>query len=140
MHSGPVIFHVWMHILHFISHQAVNEALANIIGYMMSRPRGYSLAACGFAHADIFTRITYPGLLSYKSKIKKFLTYVVYFSIVHSAILACTILASTSIYPEVMRTAEGELSCIVYREEGEIVDRGFPTLEGIFPYQLLMRR
>jgi hypothetical protein len=97
----------------------------------MSRPRGYSLACCGFAHASIFTRITYPGLLSYKSKIKKLLTYVVYFLIIHAALLACTILSSTAVYPEVMRTAEGELSCVVYREEGEIVDRGFPTLEGI---------
>jgi hypothetical protein len=130
MRSGPVIFHVWMHILHYISHMAVNEALGVFLGFLMSRPHGYSLACCGFSQAGIFLRITYPGLLSYKSKIKKFLTYVVYFLIVHSALLACTILSSTAVFPQVMRQNLDTLSCVVYKQEGEIVDRGFPTVEG----------
>jgi hypothetical protein len=120
-----------MHILHYISHMAVDEALGVFLGYLMSRPRGYSLACCGFSQSGIFQRITYPGLLSYKSKIKKFLTYFVYFMIIHTALLACTILSSTAVYPAVMRQNTDTLACIMYRQEGEIVDRGFPTVAGM---------
>jgi hypothetical protein len=120
-----------MHILHHISQNAVNEALANFYGYLLSRSSGYSLAACGFSHAGLVKRVAFPGLLSFKSKCKKLLTYTVYFLIFQALLLLCTIPSSVEISPKVMREDTGTLACIVYYQDGEIYDRGYPNPHGL---------
>jgi hypothetical protein len=130
--SGSVIIFVWMQFSHFISRMGIDETLGVHIGYLLSREKGYSLAACGFMRCGFGNRLRFPSILPENSRCKKKITALVLFLIVHMSLMVCTLISGTGITAEALREDSGTLACILYTEIGETNDRGFPNMDGSF--------
>ncbi|KAI8909126.1 hypothetical protein EDD86DRAFT_190954 [Gorgonomyces haynaldii] len=127
--DSPVIVELFMNLNHFVTSMALTEGLANYLGYLISRPEGYSLAVCGFAHASTIDKLTFASRLSYRSPSKKLITRLIVIIFLHHAALFLTIFSSTTVYPDDLREDSGIKSCLEYTQDGKLHDRGFPTIE-----------
>ena len=71
--------------------------MAALVGYMLTRDGGYSIAACGFCHSDMFAKLFFAGKLGFRSTAKKFLERLSYIWLVHLLLLILTVFSSTGV-------------------------------------------
>jgi hypothetical protein len=122
-------------IAFFINELAMNDAFAAGVGYLLSKPEGFSIAVCGFAHASTFEKILFPFRLKSSSKIRMFLAAFATIWGLHAAILPLTFVTSMGISTELSRiNAPVSLMCLTYSQKvsnGDLrlKDRYIPTLE-----------
>lgn len=128
-HTCPIILNLWMHLIYICTDYALSKSLASYFAYQLSQKHGYSLIVCGFIQSGLFAKIQFSGLLNFRSKYKKILSRVSILWLVHTLMLIVTFFCSTAIKLHTTRKDEGHLLCVSYDQEGEPVDRGWPTLE-----------
>jgi hypothetical protein len=107
----------------------MNDGAAAYVGYLLSEKKGFSMVACGFVQADLFEKFTFANNLSFRSSAKKFLSRLSYLWITHFLLLALTVFSSVTLQSDTFRFDSGYLRCIIYGQDGEPNDRGWPTLE-----------
>jgi len=107
----------------------MNDGLSAYVGFLLASKDGYSLAACGFVQASFTEKFTFSNVLSFRSKSKKFLSRLSYLWVCHFLLLALTIFSCVTLHSEQFRSDTGKSRCVVYSQDGEPNDRGYPTLE-----------
>ncbi|KAJ3330489.1 hypothetical protein HDU91_003566, partial [Kappamyces sp. JEL0680] len=125
----PVIFELFLHLCHIVNHEALQKGLAAFFGFMLSRQTGFSLAVAGFYQSDILQKLAFPGLLAYRSRVKRLLSFLSVVYVIHLLFLIASIFAAKGITVASSRIQSGTLQCLEYGQEGSPVDRGIPTLE-----------
>lgn len=127
--TGSVIFQTWG-IVGFLSMEvALNDAFAAFVGYLLSRKEGFSIAACGFAQANLIEKLRFPSRLSFRSEVKPFLTKFSLLFGLHLLMLILTVIASTAISAKSSRVNGNALMCLQYSQDHKYpVDRGQPTV------------
>ncbi|KAI8916124.1 hypothetical protein EDD86DRAFT_253469 [Gorgonomyces haynaldii] len=127
--TGAVLFQIWMNFGHLLTYQSMNDSTAHYIGYLISQPDGYSLAAVGFAHSNVIEKLFFPAKLSYRSTCRKMLRYHVMIWIFHSILILLTVFSSATITTDILRIDSNRMACNIYGLDSVLSDRGFPTLE-----------
>ncbi|KAJ3317763.1 hypothetical protein HDV06_001246 [Boothiomyces sp. JEL0866] len=107
----------------------MNDAAAALIGYFITKRRGFSLAACGFVHASHFEKITFAGRLGYKSPSRKFLSRFSTIWIIQVVCAIVPIFAAASLSYQDYRYVSGTLTCETFIDSGYAIDRGYPKLD-----------
>jgi len=125
----PVILELWMHICFLATDTALNRSLAAYFGYQLSQKHGYTLIVCGFIQGGIFSKIQFSNLLNFRSKYKKTVSRASMVWLAHFCMLILTFFSSTAITISTTRYDSGTLLCVEFGQDGEPVDRGWPTLE-----------
>ena len=98
-------------------------------GYLYSTENGYSLTAFGFFRGGILHRLTFTDRLSLRSSCRKLLSRVSYFWVLHFFSILLAAYAVHGIRQEKQRLDQGQLSCMIYGQNGNIYDRGWPNLD-----------
>lgn len=127
-HAAPILVEVWMHFCHYLTFKALYYGTGAVIGYMLASKKGFSLAACGFAQTNLIDKFSFASRLSYRSISRKPLTYISYIWIIHTILIFFSVFATINIGFDSANVDSGTLSCLVFDQIGEPVDRGFPTL------------
>lgn len=116
----------------------MDSGLGAYFGWLLSQPEGYSIAACGFVHSSTIEKFNFTSDLSFRSTCKKLLSRMSYLFVLHYATLVLSIFSSTSVTSKVkdgirnykaVRYKHGSLTCLIYGQNGDIFDRGFPNLD-----------
>ncbi|KAI8914363.1 hypothetical protein EDD86DRAFT_199167 [Gorgonomyces haynaldii] len=128
-YASPVLMQVYMKLCHERMTNALNDGMAHYIGYLISKKKGYSIAAAGFIQSDLFKKISFAARLSFRSPCRKMLYQLSWVWMGHMAIVILTVFASVGMHTEDLRSRVGTRSCLIYTENGSPTDRGFPTLQ-----------
>ncbi|KAI8913346.1 hypothetical protein EDD86DRAFT_187862 [Gorgonomyces haynaldii] len=129
VHAAPVVIEVWMHISHYVTSMALYDGLGHFVGYLLTRPDGFSLTACGYVQSSFLEKLQFADKLSFRSTVRKFLQRVSYIFIFHNIVLILTIFCSTALTVTPNREDRGVASCIIYGQQGKPTDRGWPTIQ-----------
>ncbi|KAJ3320154.1 hypothetical protein HDV06_005631 [Boothiomyces sp. JEL0866] len=128
-HSGLVILEFWMHLTYELTIFAMNDAAAALIGYFITRKRGFSLAACGFVHTSHLQKLSFAGKLGYRSPSRKFLSRISVLWLIQLVAALLPIFASASLSYQDYRYLSGTLTCEIFYEDGYMYDRGYPKVQ-----------
>lgn len=79
----------------------MNSGLGAFIGWLLSQPSGYSIAACGFVHSSTLEKFNFTSDLSFRSTCKKFLSRVSYLFVLHFVTIILSIFSSTTVTSQV---------------------------------------
>ena len=88
---------------------ALDSGAAALVGYLLTRKQGYSIAACGFCHADMFEKLFFAGKLSFRSTAKKFLNRMSLIWLLHMILLIFTVFSLTGVSTDHTRVAGSSL-------------------------------
>ncbi|KAJ3255334.1 hypothetical protein HK103_006357 [Boothiomyces macroporosus] len=128
-HSGLVILEFWMHLTYELTIFAMNDAASALIGYFITRKRGFSLAACGFVHTGHLQKLSFASKLGYRSPSRKFLSRISLFWLLQLVAALLPIFAAASLSYQDFRYLSGTLTCEIFDEEGYLYDRGYPKVQ-----------
>jgi hypothetical protein len=126
--AAAMLLQILMHLSNEYTNYAMDAGLGAFVGYLISAPHGYSLAACGFVQSSTFQKFSFCNRLAFKSKCKKFLSRLSYVWILHLALIIISIPASITVHADQLLVEKGVVSCMVYGQAGEQYDRGWPNL------------
>ncbi|KAJ3271452.1 hypothetical protein HDV01_006658 [Terramyces sp. JEL0728] len=118
-----------MHLTYELTIFAMNDAAAALIGYFITRKRGFSLAACGFVHASHIQKLSFAGKLGYRSPSRKFLSRISLLWLLQVVAAVLPLFAAASLSYDDYRYLSGTLTCEIFLEEGYIHDRGYPKVQ-----------
>jgi hypothetical protein len=125
----PMYILVWILVSYLFTSAAMNNAAGVLIGYLLSRPSGFSLSSCYFERAPWYDKIRFASRLSVRSKAKKLISRLSLGWGIHVIVLVSSLLAPMSISIDDRREDGGYVACVEYSHAGLLVDRKWPTLE-----------
>jgi len=108
---------------------AMDAGAAASFGYLLCQKQGTSLAVCGFSQAPALKKVNFAQQLSLNSTVRKILSRLSLFWFTMEAMKLLTPLAATGIHAETPRHDDGTINCIIFRQEGELIDRGWPNID-----------
>jgi hypothetical protein len=127
--SFPMYILIWILVSYYFTSAAMNNAAGVLIGYLLSRPSGFSISSCYFERAPWYDKIRFASRLSVRSKAKKLISRLSLAWIVNGASLLVSMMAPISISILDRREDGGYLACVEYMHNGQLIDREWPTLE-----------
>ncbi|KAJ3272046.1 hypothetical protein HDV01_005998 [Terramyces sp. JEL0728] len=99
------------------------------VGCLITRPQGYSLAACGFIQANLISKFFFAGKLSYRSTSRTFLSRLSVLWFIQTLTLVLPLFSASAVYASNYYVYSGTLGCLIYTESGEPYDRYWPSIQ-----------
>jgi hypothetical protein len=127
--SFPMYILIWIFISYVFTSAAMNNAAGVLIGYLLSRPAGFSLSSCYFERAPWYDKIRFASRLSVRSKAKKLISRLSLGWGIHAIVLLVSLVAPVSVTIEDKREFAGYVGCVEYSQLDPFLDRKWPTLE-----------
>ncbi|KAI8914364.1 hypothetical protein EDD86DRAFT_199168 [Gorgonomyces haynaldii] len=130
MLSGTsIIFLALLYAVHAINFHALRNGSAAYFGYLLCRKGGYSIIVSQFLQDSLLSKVTFASKLSFRSPSRKLLTRVAMLNLFHALVSILPIALAVYIVSNPVRIDMRTLSCLIYTQDGPLIDRGFPTLE-----------
>ncbi|KAI8893196.1 hypothetical protein BC833DRAFT_309253 [Globomyces pollinis-pini] len=130
--QGVVVL-FWLFVSYIWTIKALDEGVSILVGYLMTRKRGYSIAVFGYCHSNIFGKISFLSKISGRNKMRKIfsrITYIYTFQLL--AGLLVTFIPPFIEYHKHHLDYEDGVHCLTYHDRSAIFDRGTPTLNTQF--------
>jgi hypothetical protein len=113
---------VWILISYLFTSAAMNNGAGVLIGYLLSRPSGFSLSACYFERSNWYEKMRFSSRLSVRSKAKKMISRLSIGWGLHALVLFPALLAPVTIRIEDQREKGGYVACVEYSQVGNLVN------------------
>ncbi|KAJ3324754.1 hypothetical protein HDV06_006012 [Boothiomyces sp. JEL0866] len=127
--SSTVILELWMLICYLAIQKAMMSGASAYVGYLITRPQGYSLAACGFIQSDLFSKFFFASKLSFRSPSRTFLSRLSYLWVIQTLTLVLPLFSASTIAASNYYVYSGTLGCLIYTQNGQPYDRYWPSLQ-----------
>ncbi|KAJ2999348.1 hypothetical protein HDV02_003129 [Globomyces sp. JEL0801] len=123
----------WLFAGYIWTIKALDEGVTILVGYLMTRKRGYSIAVFGYCHSNIFEKVSFLSKISGRNKMRKIfsrITYIYTFQLM--AGLLVPFIPPFIEYNTHHLDYENGVQCLAYHDRSAIFDRGSPTLNTQF--------
>ncbi|KAI8904407.1 hypothetical protein EDD86DRAFT_220618 [Gorgonomyces haynaldii] len=128
-HLGAVLVELALLIANIVTLMGMDDAIAALFGYLMSRRHGYSMVTVGFCQTTGFAKPRFVSQLSHNSPSKKLLTYLALPFFLIETLKLLTPISATAVDSHPMLKTLGEKDCTIFNQDGEQFDRGFPDMD-----------
>jgi hypothetical protein len=112
--AGPLSIEVISMVCFALTSSALDSGAAALVGFLLTRKKGYSIAACGFCHSDMFAKLFFAGKLSFRSTAKKFLARMSLIWLFHIVLLILTVFSSTGVSTDFTRITGASLMYVYW--------------------------
>jgi hypothetical protein len=125
---GGVTFEFALLATNILASRAMDCGSNIYFAILLSKTRGYSMAACGFSHASSFNRINFTSQLSLNSTCRSLLRNISLLWLLPQLLLITSPIISTGLNFATTSLVTNPVSCITF-DSTTTFDRKYPTFE-----------
>ncbi|TPX30873.1 hypothetical protein SmJEL517_g05674 [Synchytrium microbalum] len=126
---ASVVCEVVLLIANVLTLMALNDGASAYFGYLLVSKRGFSYVICGFAQAPPFRKWGFANQLSLNSSCRGLLARISLLWMLAEMLKLMTPISATSLWGVSQRVDQGNIDCILFKEQNNPVDRLFPTVD-----------